>query len=469
MKKTLTIFFFVCLALVVAYGAASCWVGGQARNQHDMLIAQINRSNYMEASVKSYERGLFSSRALTTFTLILPESGDPIEFSIVDYIYHGPFVFLEHPHLKTRLRPVLAVIRTRLAPGDPGEAMKKMLEKIPELESSEVLTVLSIDGSGESYFDVPAFQKKFPDEKGEQVEVEWRGFIGQCKFDLQLGEVAGSYSSPSLQVTEQNQLLRVKDIQGDFDSHPGIKGISVGSTALSIGSIEAMEKENTFFNLSSLGLKAESGVSGETISGGLRLSFEKLSAGGMGLGPFALEFEARKLDADVLSRFQKLVPELRKKAAEQTGNAKGEIEKLFTQIMVDLLGNSPEFEIKQLEIRTDKGDLSGKAKLTFAGPKKNLAGNILALLFNIDASAELSVSEALLYLVAENVFRDVSAQDPESAKMSANGLVMGLKASKYIISEGGSFKSSATFKHGMLTVNGRKLGLSNLPRSAPAQ
>jgi uncharacterized protein YdgA (DUF945 family) len=189
----------------------------------------------------------------------------------------------------------------------------------------------------------------------------------------------------------------------------------------------------------------------------------------MGLGPFALEFEARKLDADVLSRFQKLVPELRKKAAEQTGNAKGEIEKLFTQIMVDLLGNSPEFEIKQLEIRTDKGDLSGKAKLTFAGPKKNLAGNILALLFNIDASAELSVSEALLYLVAENVFRDVSAQDPESAKMSANGLVMGLKASKYIISEGGSFKSSATFKHGMLTVNGRKLGLSNLPRSAPAQ
>jgi uncharacterized protein YdgA (DUF945 family) len=462
MKKPLTIFLFVCLALVVAYGSASYWIGGQARNQHDLLIAQINSANYMEASIKSYERGLFSSRALTTFTLILPESGDTIKFSIVNYIYHGPFVFLENQHLKRRLRPVLAVIRTQLAPGDSAEALKKMLEKIPELESSEILTVLSTDGSGESYFDVPAFQKKFPDEKGGQVEVEWRGFTAQCKFDLQLGEVDGFYSSPSLQVTEQNQLLRVKDIQGDFNSHPGIKGISVGSTALSIGSIESMEKENTSFNLRSLGLKAESGVSGETVNGALRLSFEKLDAGGMGLGPFEMEFEARKLDAEVLSRFQKLVPEFRKKAAEQTENANGEIEKLFTQIMVDLLGNSPEFEIKRLEIRTDKGDLSGKARLSFAGPGKNLAGNIVALLVSIDASAQLSVSEALLYLVAENVFRGGPEQDPESAKMSVNGLVMGLMASKYIISEGGSFKSSATFKHGILTVNGRRLDLSKL-------
>src|SRR5208337_383194 len=285
----------------------------------------------------------------------------------------------------------------------------------------------------------------------------------QSKFDAQLGEVAGSYSSPSLQMTKQNQLLRVKDIQGDFNSYPGIKGISVGSAALSIGSIEGMEKDNTSFNLTSLGLKAESGVSGETINGSLRLSFEKLKADGLGLGPFAVEFEARKLDAEVLSSFQKLVPEFRKKALQQTGNANGEVEKLFTQIMVELLANSPQFEIKQLAIRTDKGDLSGRAKLTFAGPGKILAGNILALLGSIDASAELSVSEALLYLVAENVFRGGSAQDPESAKMGAKALVIGLMAGKYIISDGGSFKSSATFKHGILTVNGRRLDLSSLP------
>ena len=59
MKKNLKIFLFVCLALVVAYGAVSYWIGGKARNQHDLMIAQVNRSNYMEASIKSYERRSF--------------------------------------------------------------------------------------------------------------------------------------------------------------------------------------------------------------------------------------------------------------------------------------------------------------------------------------------------------------------------------------------------------------------------
>jgi uncharacterized protein YdgA (DUF945 family) len=463
MKKIFTVFLFVCLALVAAYGAACYWIGGQAQKQHDLLIAKINGSIYLEASIKSYERGLFSSRALTAFTLSMPESGNLIKFSIINYIHHGPFVFLENQHLKSSLRPVLGVIRTRVAPDQSEEALKKILGKIPELESSEVLTVLAIDGSAESYLDVPSFQKKFPDEKGGQVEVEWRGFTAQTKFDLQLGEAAGSYSSPSLQVIEQDRLLRVKDIHGDFNSHPGAKGISVGSATLSIGSIEGMEKEDTSFNLTSLELKTDSGASGETINGSLRLSFEQLKAGGLGLGPFAMEFEARKLDSEVLSRFQKLVSESRNKAAEQNEDSSGEIQKLFTHTLIDLLAKSPEFEIKQLTVRTNKGDLNGSARLTFSGPGKNLAGNILALIGSIDARAEVSVSEALLYLIVENVFRDSSAQDPESAKTGANALVMRLMAAKYIISDGGSFKSSATFKHGMLTVNGRKLDLSNLP------
>ena len=125
MKKTLRIFLFVCLALVVAYGAASYWMGGLARNQHDLLIAQINSSNYLEASIKSYERGLFSSRALTEFTLILPESGNSIKFSIINHIYHGPLVFLKIPHMKRSLRPVLAVIRTRLGAGRFRRSLEK--------------------------------------------------------------------------------------------------------------------------------------------------------------------------------------------------------------------------------------------------------------------------------------------------------------------------------------------------------
>ena len=137
---------------------------------------------------------------------------------------------------------------------------------------------------------------------------------------------------------------------------------------------------------------------------------------------------------------------------------------LVREILGDLLAKSPEFEIKQLKIRTDKGDMSGRASLAFAGPGENLAGNILALLSSIDASADLTVSEALFFMIAENALRDSSAPHPEeAAKSSASGLVKELMAANIMFREDGAFKSSATYKHGIITVNGRKLDLSHLP------
>ncbi len=97
----------------------------------------------------------------------------------------------------------------------------------------------------------------------------------------------------------------------------------------------------------------------------------------------------------------------------------------------------------------DKGVMSGRASLAFLG--------------SIDASADLKVSETLFILIAENVLRDSSAQHPEeAAKSSASGLIQELMAANIMLREDGAFKSSATYKHGILTVNGHKLDLSHL-------
>jgi uncharacterized protein YdgA (DUF945 family) len=463
MRKLLVIVPVICLVLVVAYGAASYWVGGLALKQHDHLVSEVNGSNYLEASTRSYERGLFKSRSVTTFTSSRLKDLEPVRFSIVSTVHHGPFVFLENPHLKLGLRPVLAVVRMRLAPGDSSEALKKVLETIPELESSEALTVLSFDGSAESFFDVPSFQKTFPDDKGGQVQVDWGGLTAKSKFDAPAGRIAGSCGAPSLQITGQDGMLRIKDIKGELNSNPGIKGISVGSTVFSIGSIEGADKDKASFNLTSFGIKAQSGVSGDAIDGSVLISFDKLNANGFAMGPFVLEFESRKLDAEVLSRLQKLVPELQKQAERKTRDAEEALQKQAVQVVTDLLAKSPEFEIKQLRVRTSKGDLSGRAKLAFSSAGLGPPGNILALLGGMDASAELQVSESLFMLIAENALRDNSAPKPEqAAKESADGLVKGLMAANILISENGSFKSRATYRHGALTVNGRKPDLSNL-------
>ena len=209
-------------------------------------------------------------------------------------------------------------------------------------------------------------------------------------------------------------------------------------------------------------MKAESGFSGETVNGSIRLVFDKLTGGGLVLGPLTIEFEARKLDAEVLSRFENMAPELRKRLPGPPG--RDEATDLFVRkILGDLLAKSPEFEIKQLKIRTDKGDLSGRAKLAFAGLGENMEGNLLAILGGIDASAELSVSEALFFFVAENAFSGGSTPGSEGAvKHSAGEFAKGLLAQNIIVRENGAFKSSASYKRGRLSVNGHKMDFSGL-------
>ncbi len=470
MKKILTALLFICLAIVLAYGGACYWVGGQAQRQHDELIAQINGYNFIEASTKSYDRGVFSSRALTTFTLTRPECGDSIKFGLINSIHHGPFVFLRNQHLKAGLQPVLAIIHTQLAPDDCPAEMKKLLEKIPELQSSEALTVISLDGGAETYCDVPSFRKTLTNDKNEEFEVQWGGFSAQSKFNVPLGEAVGSYSAPSLQVMDKDEVLRVKNIQGNFDSHRGMKGISVGSMAFSIEGVEAFDKGEPSFNLNTFEVKAESGFSGETVNGSIRLVFDKLTGGGLVLGPLTIEFEARKLDAEVLSRFESMAPELRKKAAGAAGAGDEATDLFVRKILGDLLAKSPEFEIKQLKIRTDKGDLSGRAKLAFAGLGENMEGNLLAILGGIDASAELSVSEALFFFVAENALSGGSTPGSEGAvKHSAGEFAKGLLAQNIIVRENGAFKSSASYKRGRLSVNGHKMDFSGLLDSPQAE
>jgi uncharacterized protein YdgA (DUF945 family) len=142
--------------------------------------------------------------------------------------------------------------------------------------------------------------------------------------------------------------------------------------------------------------------------------------------------------------------------------AKAQMRGLFARMGADLLAGRPEFEIKQLDLRTDKGDLTGKAKLGFDGNGKEFSHNILALVTSVDASAELSVSQALFYFIAQNALQKQSPGAADQGKADAVQMASGLLASKYMIDDSGAFKSKASFKHGVLTVNGRRLGLSNL-------
>ncbi len=469
MKKLLLTLICLCIVLAGAYGGASYWFGMQAEKQYDLLLQQISKPNHVLAENKSYERGIFSSRAITSITI--KGTGSDFRFGIVNSIQHGPITYVTDPHLKGGFQPAMAVIRAGIAPGqDSGQEIKQLLEKFPELGASTSITILSLDGSGESFLEVPAFRKKLPDSEGKETEVNWGGLTSKTGFDIGLGEITGILAAPNLEIAQDGVRFQLRNLKGDFNSHPGIKGVSVGSFAISSEQVDAEERGSDPFSLEAPGLQVETGVSGETITSNLRVSFKRLSAAGETLGPFSLEFEARKLDPELIIRLQRVA------AGLQAGIGSGTDDEAYQaavnqlkELLIHMLAKSPEFELKGLNIKTSMGDLAGKAKLTFAG-SSNLFANLFTLANAVSANADVTVSEKLFYHLAERSLgtaldtpgRQDGEQIDQLAGEGARNLAGWLLAQNFMIRENGSFRSSATFKSGKLTVNGKKVQVSDL-------
>jgi uncharacterized protein YdgA (DUF945 family) len=219
----------------------------------------------------------------------------------------------------------------------------------------------------------------------------------------------------------------------------------------------------------------ETGVSGETITGSLRAQFDKLAVGGDIYGPFNLDFEARKLDPVALARFQQSLKSLQDQMQDKSEeDLKSAFASCYKQLLMDLLAKSPELELKQVKINTNRGDLTGNMKLAVANSGGDLTGNILMLLNNLSASADLAISEPLLFFIMENSFRseiENSGDRPDAleaekaARAKAVGIVKSLLSQNFIVREKGSLKTSASYKSGKVIVNGHKINIMDLFKS----
>jgi uncharacterized protein YdgA (DUF945 family) len=303
--------------------------------------------------------------------------------------------------------------------------------------------------------------------------MDWGGFSAAANFDIALGETSGSFNAPFWEIREDGRKFRINNVKGDFTAHPGIKGLSIGGMNISCSNIEASSDEGgPVFHLELPGIQMETGVTGETINGSLRAQFDKLAAGGDIYGPFNLDFEARKLDPVALARFEQSLRNLQDQMPDKSEeDLKSGFVSSYKQLLIDLLAKSPELELKQVKINTNRGDLTGRLKLAVAGSGGDLTGNILMLLNNLTASADLVISEPLLFFLMENSFRNEfegseDRPDPleveKAARAKTAGIVQSLLSQNIIIRENGSLKTSASYKSGKVTVNGHKLNVMDL-------
>jgi len=476
MKKIFAAMMIVCAVLAGGYTFAGYWLGTQTQKHYEALIAQGNQP-HIEIKNKSYDRGVFRSTAVTSVTVKNsgegPAAEDLFQFTLVNSIQHGPVASADGQRVSRGMRPFQAVMTTRLAPGEEnGEMVRWLLERVPELGTSEVVTILDINGKGESFLDVPPFQKKLPGKKGGEVSLIWDGLKADSRFDIALNEVVGSFAAPRLEMADQEAQLAVRNWKGDFNTLPGIKGVSVGAMSLLCESIDFYSvEEDTRFRLESPLVQLESGVTGDRINLSLLTRFEKLTASGDIFGPFVFELEFRKLDPESIARFQQDMKEMQGQLAASSGEAaKEKLEAAYMRLLTGLVDKAPEMALKQLKLGTSRGSLDGRLAVGIAETGGSILKNPLLALGSVSANLDVSISEPLLMYILENRFRgDSEGRDGENTaeerRMAAEQIAQiltGLVEQKLVLKETGSFKTSASFQAGDLTVNGRKLNLGDL-------
>ena len=158
---------------------------------------------------------------------------------------------------------------------------------------------------------------------------------------------------------------------------------------------------------------------------------------------------------------------------------------------LELLGvlarRSPEFEIKRLSLHSERGELTGRAKLVIDGSRSNIAENPLLLLTAVRGDAELHVPAGYVRPLLAPIIRQdfealgrarrVGREDVKSLSLERLNTIIDQAMphylarhplTRYLVADGQHFRLQATLQRGELLINGQPWsGGAPLPLAMP--
>jgi uncharacterized protein YdgA (DUF945 family) len=461
----------------------------RAEQQYRDTLQQASQSPYIHLTNQSYNRGFFRSEARTTVRI--PDfSGGPgasfdkqseelAKFTLVHVIWHGPLPLWTSPEGKRELKPVLAIIETRieLSPDTQGE-LREVFDALPEIASMKNYTTLSLAGDGEIQLVIPPLQKRVGKE--EKVAVIWAGLTGNMAFTADFKEFKGAFSAPGLEAVGDEGDLKLRNLESTFEMHRDIHDLLLGEATFNLSDLGVAEKkdqEETRFSMRGFNMETSSKAVTDTVNYTMRMQIDQVMADGTPYGPGGYELEVRKLDAASLARLQQVYQELQGEFARRSPE---EINQMvfakYAEILPELMKKSPEIEINRLSFKTGDGDFLGKAKIAVDGTNAAAFANPLFLLGAVTAHVEFTVTDKLLQTILQASYeKDIMESVKQEGRATLSEVeIESLGAAKsqerldmlveknILVHDDGRYKASANYQAGAVTLNGRPVTLQDL-------
>jgi uncharacterized protein YdgA (DUF945 family) len=460
------ILILVALIVLVAVGT-TYWFGVEAEKTYKNIQEELSKSGNVDIIKRKYNRGWLNSTAETELgiqvgarklaNLVLHES-----------INHGPIPIKELLSGNFRLKPVQAIINStiKIIPGTGNE----ITDFFAELPPAQIKTTVEFKGNGESLISMKPFAHQSEEGKNS---VNWAGIHGTAAFSPNFKEIITDIKSPGLELTDDEFELSIKKIEFDSNLHRHVPGLytPAGNMNLNIGLVNVENKKlQDRYSIRQLKLYGGTELMEDSLVTTNTLAFENFNAGFANYGPGYYELVIRNIDPSAWGKLQKALKEA--EGIDTTNEAQRDI--LFRKIadiLPDLIKNSPEVELAKINIKTDKGEAFGRAKVTIDGSNPEIAKIPFLLLMSIKAEAGFSIPEALAKSILQNLARknllekiehvdDGVLEDEEInelSKSAASEQVKKLLEQKILILEGDNLKLDASYERGVFKLNGQPI------------
>jgi uncharacterized protein YdgA (DUF945 family) len=475
------------LFIFASWAVAAYFFGSQAQKQYHVMLQQAAESGYVKATERSYDRGLSGSIARTEIEIPVPdgqgasgndtEGSRPLRFTLVHDIKHGPVPFGAATNEKLQIKPVQAIIETKLdsAPEAQGD-LKEILSSIPELALMRHITTIYLAGDGEALLEVPAFNRTVGSDA--KVNLDWRGLTARMTFSAGLKKMKGSMYASGFEATDEGNSLNVGGIESSFAVHGEISGVALGDMHFNVADLELVDREKgdgDHFALSNLRAEVSNSALNDALNSSFTVHVDRMSVGAAAYGPGVFELELRKLDAASWAELQRMLQEIN---ASRLQYSESELMSVmatrFSEVLPRLVKNSPEIEIKQLGVKTNDGDATGRLKISIDGSKGAALLQPFALLSAVSVQAEASAAETLLGKVLTSYYEKQLSEEEtdlneEVANKHAQSLTVrqldALVAEEFLVRQNGSYSAAASYRSGQIVFNGRNAAVLILTES----
>jgi len=448
------------------------------RNEIEQASSQGALSG-AQVELVSYQRGIFSASAETSFTYQNPNGKDKLTFNVTHHIDHTP-----HP-----LDQVLATVDSKLQPN--GSVQELLSPLFKELSPIQVTTRVYIDGHQEGTVFSPAVTGQLDGAKAGKLE--WKGLQGSVWQSATRDHIKVQLTAPGIHynksategqahdasmkvpsesapsaANEAPKALAINDLSYEADMTKTPSGLWASNGSMAASQIEATfaEKDGSDINIAidNTNFKAEqSEINGLLqISGIIKAS--SINANGMILKDAVYDIAVENIDSKAMKALQSEM----KQIAEAESKNTDPLAMLLPHLPA-LVNAQPVIKINEISVNGPMGHFALSMKSQIKGQWNDmLAQNPLLLMQMLVAELQAEVPRSVVASALEERVRDAIISQLENSDQEINDTdldemvkqgveqqLASLIAQGYIKEKQTQLVTNVAFNAGQLTVNGQ--------------